>query len=242
MQYAKLINNKVDKSTLVTEKELRKRFQNISFSPVITKDILDVIEYTEVLPPVFNSDLKETASLKYGDGDIFLNDNGEYQRTLVLVEVSTNESNDRYTRKLKKVTAERDKLLKKTEYTQASDSAMISIYAPYREKLRTLLEGITDPYLIEFPVDPIEANPFLNYTIKVQKYINNTIYDLGYDSPDSIAKYLIEDNPFYEECKSLSLWIGNVWKKTYAIINEVSDGVRPKPTMEELLAELPKYA
>lgn len=72
----------------------------------------------------------------------------------------------------------------------------------------------------------------------VQSHINAKCVSLGYDNENSIAKYLVEGNQFYEECKSLSLWIGNVWVKTFSIINEV----RPIPTIEEILAELPEYA
>jgi len=65
----------------------------------------------------------------------------------------------------------------------------------------------------------------------VDAHILEKVKEKGYTNTDSIAKYLVEGNKYYEECKTLSLWIGNVWDA----VNKST-----ATTVEELLAELPK--
>lgn len=74
---------------------------------------------------------------------------------------------------------------------------------------------------------------------EIQVYINNVVKTKGYDNENAIAKYLVDTNPFYEECKAISVWIGNVWIKTHEIQREVEAGTRPMPTINEVIAELP---
>ena len=73
----------------------------------------------------------------------------------------------------------------------------------------------------------------------IQVHINNVVRTKGYDNENSIAKYLVDTNPFYEECKAISVWIGNVWIKTHEIQREVTEGTRAIPTVDEVIAELP---
>jgi len=75
----------------------------------------------------------------------------------------------------------------------------------------------------------------------VQAYINSVVVSRGYDNENSIAKYLVEGNPFYAECKALSLWIGSVWVATHEVQSEVVlTGVLP--TIEELMVRLPVFS
>ena len=73
----------------------------------------------------------------------------------------------------------------------------------------------------------------------IESHINSTIVAKGYNSQDSIAKYLVVENPFYTECAAFSLWIGDVWEYSYQVQADVMDGIRTIPTTEELIAELP---
>ena len=75
----------------------------------------------------------------------------------------------------------------------------------------------------------------------VESYINTQCVSLGYDNVNSIAKYLTNENDFYAECQSLSLWIGKVWTKTLSIQADVEAGTISEPTPEELVAMLPVY-
>lgn len=78
----------------------------------------------------------------------------------------------------------------------------------------------------------------LDMEAKIQSYINTIVKAKGYDDENSIAKYLIEGNPFYEECKAISLWIGNVWLVAITIMTDVSNGSREVP--EDIIIELPE--
>jgi hypothetical protein len=76
---------------------------------------------------------------------------------------------------------------------------------------------------------------------EVQKLIYTQCKASGYDSENSIAKFLVGENDFYEECKALSLWIGKVWTKTISIQTDVENGTIAEPTLDELIAMLPVY-
>ena len=73
----------------------------------------------------------------------------------------------------------------------------------------------------------------------IESHLDSTIVAKGYNSQDSIAKYLVAGNPFYTECTTISLWIGSVWVYSHQVETAVLAGTRPMPTIEELLAELP---
>lgn len=75
----------------------------------------------------------------------------------------------------------------------------------------------------------------------VQEHINAKCVELGYDSENSIAKYLVDGNAFYDECRQLSLWISDVWVYAHTVQSDVLAGTREMPTIEELIAELPIY-
>lgn len=73
----------------------------------------------------------------------------------------------------------------------------------------------------------------------IENHINATVKAKGYNSQDSIAKYLVTGNPFYDECTAISLWIGNVWVYAHQVQADVLAGTREMPTLEALIAELP---
>lgn len=73
----------------------------------------------------------------------------------------------------------------------------------------------------------------------IESHINETVKARGYNSQDSIAKYLVAGNPFYTESTAISLWIGNVWVYAYQVQADVVAGSRDMPTLEVLIAELP---
>lgn len=73
----------------------------------------------------------------------------------------------------------------------------------------------------------------------IENHINTTVKARGYNSQDSIAKYLVSGNPFYAECTAISLWIGSVWVYSHQVQADVMAGTRTMPTIEELIAELP---
>lgn len=86
---------------------------------------------------------------------------------------------------------------------------------------------------------------------KLKEYSKNIIYEVdcymdvaisylkGYTSRDSIGKYLVEGNPFYGECREMSLWIASCYVKCYEIEVETIEGRRTVPTIDEVINELP---
>ncbi len=84
----------------------------------------------------------------------------------------------------------------------------------------------------DIPLEEIIASKRKQAEDAVQSHITTTVKKLNYDDENSIAKYLVEGNEYYEECKALSLWIGLVWKTT----NQST-----ATTLEELIGELPIY-
>lgn len=96
---------------------------------------------------------------------------------------------------------------------------------------------------LELHLNPAETpeQAIAKYESKIEEYVVQVCKDKGYRNDDSIAKYLVEGSPFKIECEALSLWIGAVWVYSYQVLQDVEDGIRPIiPTIEELIAELPK--
>lgn len=74
----------------------------------------------------------------------------------------------------------------------------------------------------------------------VDMYIDIAICKIkGYSNRDAIGKYLVEGNPFYGECSSMSLWIANCYVKCKEIENSVLAGTAPVPKIEDLISALP---
>ena len=102
----------------------------------------------------------------------------------------------------------------------------------------------TDEVLKVYEVVAIPQEEIIATTVKameeaIETHINTTVKAKGYNSQDSIAKYLVSGNPFYAECTTISLWIGSVWVYSHQVQADVMAGTRVMPTIEELIAELP---
>ena len=96
--------------------------------------------------------------------------------------------------------------------------------------------------VVEIPQEEIIATTAKAMEEGIENHINNTVKAKGYNSQDSIAKYLVQGNQFYDECTTISLWIGSVWIYAHQVQADVLAGTRTMPTIEELIAELPKLA
>ena len=94
--------------------------------------------------------------------------------------------------------------------------------------------------VVDIPQEEIIATTAKAMEDAIENYINETVKTKGYNSQDSIAKYLVSGNPFYDECTAISLWIGSVWVYSHQVQTDVLAGTREMPTVDELLTELPK--
>lgn len=103
------------------------------------------------------------------------------------------------------------------------------------EVTKGIREKTNEELLVELQAKAKEAEN------AIEEYINTTVKAKGYNSQDSIAKYLVSGNPFYAECTAISLWIGSVWVYSHQVQADVMAGTRTMPTIEELINELPKY-
>lgn len=76
---------------------------------------------------------------------------------------------------------------------------------------------------------------------RVQAYMNSVVHERGYDNLTTACTYIDTGHPqFDSEGRAARLWRSAVWKKCYEVLDEVNAGLRPIPTAEELIAELPE--
>ena len=95
--------------------------------------------------------------------------------------------------------------------------------------------------LIDEPIQtPDEVQAEL--TAAVQIYMDNRARERGYDDILKATSYRGDTiNPtFAKEAELCFVWRSQVWTRCYEILAEVEAGVRPIPSKEELIAELPK--
>lgn len=79
-------------------------------------------------------------------------------------------------------------------------------------------------------------------TNAVQAYMDTTAQTRGYDNIHTACSYVnSSDSIFAEEGAACMVWRDQVWRKCYDILAEVQAGVRPIPTVDELIAELPEF-
>ena len=77
----------------------------------------------------------------------------------------------------------------------------------------------------------------------VQDYMDDTVATKGYDDINSACSYAVSEDPtFKAEGKACVKWRDAVWKRWFAICNEITSGKREIPTPEEVIAELPKLS
>lgn len=78
------------------------------------------------------------------------------------------------------------------------------------------------------------------YGAQVQNHLNVVVRLRDYDDIVSACSYVSSTNPKYSaEGQSCVAWRDAVWEETYKILDDVWAGIRPLPTIEELLSELP---
>lgn len=77
------------------------------------------------------------------------------------------------------------------------------------------------------------------YEKAVQVLLDGEAQKFGYDSVLSACSYAGYVNPFQVEGQSFLAWRGAVWEYCYLQLDLVNTGQRAKPTVDELIAELP---
>lgn len=86
------------------------------------------------------------------------------------------------------------------------------------------------------------TNNLLNDIEKaIQEYIDKEAKALGYDDIVSACSYAGYPNKYQEEAIALGSFRSSCWNTAYTIQDDVEAGNRTMPTVDEVLAELPKY-
>lgn len=99
--------------------------------------------------------------------------------------------------------------------------------------------GVT--YAEEPDPEPTPEEIQAKLTYEVQRVLDNEAKKLGYDSCLSVCSYVDTGVPKFDaEGKAFRAWRSAVWSKGYEILAEVKEGKREIPTIEDLIAELPK--
>ena len=80
-----------------------------------------------------------------------------------------------------------------------------------------------------------------SYKTTIQAMIDSEAQSRGYDDINAIAKYQGYPNMYQEETIALGMWCADCWTKGYIILGEVQKGLRVLPSIEEVIAELPKF-
>lgn len=91
------------------------------------------------------------------------------------------------------------------------------------------------------PPPPTQAEIQARMTDAVQNYLDQTARTHGYDGILSACSYATDSHPpFAAEGKACVDWRGQVWATCYALLTQVDAGTIPIPTLDELIAQLPK--
>lgn len=78
------------------------------------------------------------------------------------------------------------------------------------------------------------------YEDAVQKHLDTTAQQRGYDSTYTCLSYLNStDEIWRRESNAFNAWRDSVWRKCHEILNAFLAGHIPQPTVAELLAKLP---
>jgi hypothetical protein len=87
----------------------------------------------------------------------------------------------------------------------------------------------------------IRSSASTSYANAVEALFQKTANSWGYDSLEKAATYA--DEPavpqFQNEGQALRAWRSLSWAKCYQILSDVSQGLRPVPTIDQLTSELP---
>ena len=86
------------------------------------------------------------------------------------------------------------------------------------------------------------------YTVKdyedaVQKYLDYTVQQKGYDNVYTCLSYKGDPDPIFSaEADAVLVWRSQVWRTTQGILNQWQQGQIEQPTISQVIAQLPTLA
>jgi hypothetical protein len=104
---------------------------------------------------------------------------------------------------------------------------------------QTLAEELGDDLPLETPPEP--APPSVDdFRFAIQNVVDEKARERRYDNGNSLASYANSTVASWAaEASTFIAWRDQVWAYAYAALAEVEAEIRPVPSIEELLSELP---
>lgn len=99
-------------------------------------------------------------------------------------------------------------------------------------------------YRTYFLVD--SKNDLRLYTVKdyegaVQKYLDETVHQKGYDNVYTCLSYKGDPDPIFSaEADAVLAWRSQVWRTAQSILNQWATGQIEQPTISQVIAQLPE--
>jgi hypothetical protein len=88
--------------------------------------------------------------------------------------------------------------------------------------------------------EPTQAEVIKGYELAVQDHLDKTAQSRGYDNTYTCLSYLSStDDIWRRESNAFNAWRDRVWRKCHEVLNMVLSGVKPVPTVAELIEQLP---
>lgn len=88
---------------------------------------------------------------------------------------------------------------------------------------------------------PSQQQILKGYEDAVQAHLDATAQSRGYDNTYTCLSYLSStDQIWRRESNAFNEWRDKVWRKCHQILNAVMAGYSPRPTIEELIEQLPE--
>lgn len=93
---------------------------------------------------------------------------------------------------------------------------------------------------IEAAIEAQTKQYIADATNAVQRLLDTSAQAKGYDDIKSAALRAGYAGPFHDEGQKFATWMDACWATCYSVMGQVLAGERAKPTLEELITELPE--
>lgn len=127
-------------------------------------------------------------------------------------------------------------------YYEAADDVPLSstdLQVPPRPSVTSRWDGTA---WVSLPPREVVDALSRQYGAAIQSHLDAIAQRMGYDSMFSAVTYA--DEPavpqFQADGRALRAWRSRVWEHGYAMLAAAAAGLRPAPTIDQLLAELPQ--
>jgi hypothetical protein len=133
------------------------------------------------------------------------------------------------------------KLLRNDDFRE--EHGIIEIPDPIRgdDETQYTQEIDVEPWVLITDKSPEHIEQLLinKLTNGVQAHLDSEAQTKGYDNILSASSYAGFNNAFQAEAISFLEWRSLVWTYAYQVLDDVKADLRPAPSIEELIAELP---